>query len=132
MPIIGNVIGGGSGAPKSIVLQTEDGEEMYAVLVDSEVIFTAGANDIRKGKIAATANGVVIGTAVIPDCTKIYALINSTDGMCLGLFAGSVSVDNPKFIEIPVYDMEYVSKYYISGSWYEDAAGNVRWTSSLI
>lgn len=65
-PIVGNTIGGGSGAPKSVIFQTEDGQEMHAVLVGSEVIFTAGPNDIREGKIAANANGVVIGTKVIP------------------------------------------------------------------
>ena len=35
-------------------------------------------------------------------------------------------------IEIPVYDKNYLMKYYINGAWYEDAAGTIPWTSALV
>lgn len=64
--IVGNMIGGGTGAPKTCLFRTENGEEMMVVLVDSEVVLTASKNDIREGKTAATANGVVTGDKIIP------------------------------------------------------------------
>lgn len=48
------------------ILQDEDGNEAVAVLVDEETIFTADANDIRDGAVAATGTGVTVGTKVIP------------------------------------------------------------------
>lgn len=63
--IIGNIVGG-QPIVKSYILETEDGQEIPAVLVDKEVVFTASPNDIREGKVAATANGVVTGEKVIP------------------------------------------------------------------
>lgn len=58
---------GGSGEPaKTIVLRDEDGNEFVAVLVDEEVDFTATADDIREGKVAATDDGVTIGEKYIP------------------------------------------------------------------
>ena len=35
-------------------------------------------------------------------------------------------------VAIPVYDEEYLFKYYINGNWYEDEAGTIPWSSSLI
>lgn len=40
--------------------------------------------------------------------------------------------DRENWIEIPVYDENYVCKYYINGNWYEDAEGTIPWTSSLL
>lgn len=63
--IIGNIVGG-QPIVKSYILETEDGQEIPAVLVDKEVVFTASPNDIREGKVAATSNGVVTGEKYIP------------------------------------------------------------------
>lgn len=63
--IIGNIVGG-KPLIKSYILETEDGQEIPAVLTSQEVVFTATPNDIREGKVAATGNGVVIGEKVIP------------------------------------------------------------------
>lgn len=128
--LVGNVIGGCPSTPKTVIFQTEGGEEMYAVLVGSEKVFTATANDIRKGKVAATDVGVVTGTKDIPDYTHVYAQIKTDDGMCLGVFAGTNEINSEAFIKIPVYDTNYVSKYYINNVWYEDSAGTIPWTSS--
>lgn len=48
------------------ILEDEAGNEVPAVLVASETIFDATANDIRAGKTAVTDSGVVVGTKVIP------------------------------------------------------------------
>lgn len=48
------------------LLVDENGVEIPAVFVENETIFTAEANDIRLGKVAANQNGVVEGTKDIP------------------------------------------------------------------
>lgn len=48
------------------ILVTPDGQEIPAVFVEDEVVFTADANDIREGVVAATGDGVVTGTKYIP------------------------------------------------------------------
>lgn len=63
--IVGNKIGGGSTA-KTYIIQTEDGRNIPAVLVENEVELTATANDIRLGKTAVTLNGVIEGEKIIP------------------------------------------------------------------
>lgn len=62
-----------------------------------------------------------------------YAQIDLATGMCIGVC--STSSPNPageNFVPIPVYDENYAFKYYINGNWYEDAAGTIPWTSSLL
>ena len=61
-----------------------------------------------------------------------YAEIDPTTNMCIGMHSGTTDTDNPNFVSVPVYDEEYIFKYYINGAWYEDAAGTIPWTSSLI
>ena len=63
--IIGNIVGG-KPLIKSYILETEDGQEIPAVLTSQEVVFTATPNDIREGKVAATGSGVVTGEKIIP------------------------------------------------------------------
>lgn len=61
-----------------------------------------------------------------------YAQIDLATGMCMGVQSTTSPVNDPRFVEIPVYDEEYCLKYYINGAWYEDAAGTIPWTSSLL
>lgn len=62
-----------------------------------------------------------------------YARIDLATGMCVGVQSTTVDCsDSEDMIEIPVYDENYLMKYYINGAWYEDAAGTIPWTSSLI
>lgn len=61
-----------------------------------------------------------------------YAQIDPDTNMCIQVTTCSAPSDLPDFIEIPVYDIEYLLKYYIDGQWYEDAAGTIPWTSSLL
>lgn len=51
---------------QTYILVAEDGTEIPAVLVSSETVFDATANDIREGKRAVTDSGVTTGTKVIP------------------------------------------------------------------
>lgn len=48
------------------IFVTEDGKEVPAVEVAEETVFTATANDIRVGTVAATAEGVTEGMKDIP------------------------------------------------------------------
>lgn len=64
--IVGNMIGGNPLTPKTYIFLTEDGQEIPGVLVDSEIILTATANDIRKDSVAVTDTGITTGTKVIP------------------------------------------------------------------
>lgn len=64
-----------------------------------------------------------------------YAEIDLETGECIGVETTNRPYDierYPELIPIPVYDGNYLSKYYINGSWYEDAEGTIPWTSSLI
>lgn len=64
------------GAPaNTIVLRDENGNEFVAVLVDEEVDFTATADDIREGKIAATDDGVTVGEKYIPGYVATQGVI---------------------------------------------------------
>jgi hypothetical protein len=62
------------------------------------------------------------------------AYIDSDTNMCIQVITTSdpEQVNMPGWVEIPVYDEEYLLKYYINGRWYEDAEGTIPWTSSLI
>ena len=48
------------------ILVDENGNEVPAVYVENEAVFTATANDIRIGMVAATESGVTTGTKEIP------------------------------------------------------------------
>lgn len=61
-----------------------------------------------------------------------YAEIDPSTGMCIGVYSTTYSADNPNLVEIPVYDEEYICKFYIGGNWYEDAEGTIPWTSALL
>lgn len=62
-----------------------------------------------------------------------YAEIDPNTNMCVGVQSTTSDCTGvPNFIEIPVYDEEYICKYYIDGNWYEDAEGTIPWQSSLL
>lgn len=67
-----------------------------------------------------------------------YAEVDDATGMCLGVVTSTdpneagPTGSGTTFVEIPVYDQEYLCKYYIDGNWYEDAEGTIPWTSSLL
>lgn len=51
----------------TFILVDTDGNEYPAVYVDSDTVCTATANDIRKGSVAITPEGVIEGTKEIPN-----------------------------------------------------------------
>lgn len=63
-----------------------------------------------------------------------FAYIDAATNMCIQV----ISTSDPEqgsiegWVEIPVNDANYLLKYYINGSWYEDAEGTIPWTSSLL
>lgn len=63
-----------------------------------------------------------------------FAEIDPNTNMCIGVRTTTDPAfgNLPNVVEIPVYDEEYCLKYYINGAWYEDAAGTIPWTSSLL
>lgn len=63
-----------------------------------------------------------------------WAQIDPNTNMCIGVMTGTNpdQGNQPTWVAIPVYDEEYILKYYIDGNWYEDAAGTIPWTSSLL
>lgn len=64
-----------------------------------------------------------------------YAWVDPTTHMCLEIVTTTTANDHledPCLVPIPVYDEEYLLKYYIDGAWYEDAAGTIPWQSSLL
>ena len=64
-----------------------------------------------------------------------YAEIELDTGLCIAVETTSMQLDlnrYPEMIEIPVYDEDYIDKYYLNGSWYEDPEGTIPWTSSLL
>lgn len=62
-----------------------------------------------------------------------YARIDLETRQCLGVQTTTVDCSgSPDMIPIPVYDENYLFKYYIDGNWYEDADGTIPWQSALI
>ena len=62
-----------------------------------------------------------------------YVRIDPTTNMCISFQSTTVEKEETEyFFQVPVNDPEYMGKYYINGSWYEDAAGTIPWTSSLL
>lgn len=53
-------------SPETYMIVDVHGNEIPAVMVDDEVIFTATENDIRAGTVAVTSKGVTTGTKEIP------------------------------------------------------------------
>jgi len=63
----------------------------------------------------------------------VFAEIDPETNMCISVESTSDprQGDLPNWVAIPVYDEEYIFKYYINGNWYEDAEGTIPWTSPL-
>jgi hypothetical protein len=66
--------------------------------------------------------------AIQPRMYYKYAEIDLDTGECIGVMTRSHPLSNPALIPISVDDNDYIGKYYLNGSWYEDAAGTIPWT----
>lgn len=71
------------------LLVDDQGNEVPAVFVENETMFTATANDIRLGKVAASQNGVVTGKKEIPNyrAEEGYVTIKSGNAINIPLFS---------------------------------------------
>jgi hypothetical protein len=67
MIIVGNMVGCYSMLGKTIIIEDETGEELVAVVVDKQTIFTATDEDVKKGKVYASDEGVSVGTLEIKE-----------------------------------------------------------------
>ena len=63
--IYGNLVGGASALNKTFLLVDENGNEVPAVVVESITVFDATPEDLKRGKVAASNDGVIIG---VHDC----------------------------------------------------------------
>ena len=63
--IYGNLVGGVSALNKTFLLVDENGNEVPAVVVESLTVFDATPEDLKRGKVAASNDGVIIG---VHDC----------------------------------------------------------------
>lgn len=62
-----------------------------------------------------------------------FAELDPETNMCVGVHSSTSAEYDPEyFVPIPVFDEEYIFKYYINGNWYEDAEGTIPWTSALL
>lgn len=61
-----------------------------------------------------------------------YAEIEVDTGECIGVRTMTSPINHPALIPIEVEDDNYIGKYYLNGSWWEDAAGTIPWQSSLL
>lgn len=62
-----------------------------------------------------------------------FAEIDPTLGnMCVGMHTTTNDQTSEFMIPVPVYDEEYIFKYYLNGKWYEDPEGKIPWKSALL
>lgn len=61
-----------------------------------------------------------------------FAEIELDTRMCVGVITTTSDKTAENIIPIPVYDEEYICKYYINGNWYEDPEGKIPWKSALL
>lgn len=62
MIIAGNMVGCYSKLGKTFIFVDKDGNEVVGVLAEKEEILTATDEDVRKGKVYASDNGISVGT----------------------------------------------------------------------
>ena len=114
--IFGNVVGG-PGVPKTFIIEGEDGTEIIGTVVGNETLLTATPDDIRKGKIAATDDGIVEGTKDIPaySTRSAYRLVANNKSLSIPLNEND-RYDYTKFqCIVAVYSSDYsntaITKY---------------------
>ena len=126
--ICGNMVGSYSQIGKTFIIVDEDGEEVSAVVVDQNMVFTATDGDVVAGKVYASDSGASIGTMEIP--SYVYALIDGT-GLCNEVCGTSKNYnDVDGYITIPQYSSSYINKYYNSNDcqWYLEASFATKFT----
>jgi hypothetical protein len=67
MIIAGNMVGSYSQIGKTLTFVDANGNEVVGVITDQEVVFTATDEDVKKGKVYASDNGISVGTLEVPN-----------------------------------------------------------------
>lgn len=57
-----------------------------------------------------------------------YAVIDLETRQCYNVFTSTHPYIDEEHIEIEHLNFDYMDKYYIDGSWYEDAEGTIPWS----
>lgn len=68
--------------------------------------------------------------SIDPRLQYIYAQVQISTRKCVAVFTSTNAKTNDNYFEyVPLesYNLSYRNKYYINGSWYEDAAGTIPW-----
>lgn len=73
MSIYGNMVGGVTPI-KTVTIVDGNGNEMTGVITENEVVFTAGDNDVREGKVYAGNDGISVGTLKINSVNTLEVL----------------------------------------------------------
>lgn len=109
----------------TFILVDTDGNEYPAVYVDSDTVCTATANDIRKGAVAVTPEGVIEGTKEIPNYRAVegYASIKAGRDMNISLFSDMCQYTTLQAIvchyNTSTHDSVSAEKVVIEGSVYD-------------
>lgn len=56
-----------------------------------------------------------------------YAHIDPETGLCETCLTFSYEVNHPEWVAVGPNLDDYIGKYYLNGSWYEDAEGTIPW-----
>lgn len=56
-----------------------------------------------------------------------YAHIDPVTGICTSSITTSYVINHPEWVLIGPNLSDYLDKYYLNGSWYEDAEGTIPW-----
>lgn len=88
----------------TFVLVDEKGNEYVAAYTDSDVVITAGPNDIRKGCTAITSEGMITGDKVIPayHTSEGYTVIPNGVEFAIPLYNGNYDFTKLQCIICPV------------------------------
>jgi len=83
MSISGGLVGSYSQLGRTMVLVDDQGNELVGVITENiHMLDAKPGEDIRQGKTAVTDEGIVIGSAVIPNYetyTGVYVISNNND-----------------------------------------------------
>lgn len=109
MSIYGNMAGG-FGFPKTFILTDEKGTELTGIVVGQETVFTATADDIKIGKVAATDKGITEGVD-----TRTY---RTTQGSIF------IMQGDPFIIPLSDYDQYNYTKLYCMIALYNSSLNN--------
>ena len=127
MSISGNLVGSYSQIGKTFIIEYGDGNEITAVVVDQETVFTATDNDVREGYVYAGDSGVSVGSKNIPSYHTTYGYKFATPNKEIKISVDEFDFSN-LFVTIATYDQTIensvaVTYVAVDGSMYAVGSG---------